>query len=104
MADAWAQGVASPIAEGSSTALWLHRPAFTVEFDVTNSGDLFGGEVSYVFSGFGEGASWLTPCQIPQLYVNPPGGSGEPPSVLKGFTNVEALPGETKHVSLPLSR
>ncbi|KAL1688130.1 glycoside hydrolase family 3 protein [Schizophyllum commune] len=85
LADAWAQGVASPIAEGSSTALWLHRPAFTVEFDVTNSGDLFGGE-------------------IPQLYVNPPDGSGEPPSVLKGFTNVEALPGETKHVSLPLSR
>ncbi|KII90196.1 glycoside hydrolase family 3 protein [Plicaturopsis crispa FD-325 SS-3] len=81
----WAAGQATPIEEGSSTAFWLHRPHVQVTFDIENTGSLFGGE-------------------IPQVYVNHPPSSGEPPSVLKGFTNIEMLPGEKKSVSIHLSR
>lgn len=42
--------------------------------------------------------------QIPQLYVNMPASSGEPPSILKGFTNTEVQPGETNSVTINLSR
>ncbi|KAG9308256.1 glycoside hydrolase superfamily [Chiua virens] len=48
--DHWAAGGATAIAEGSSTALWLHMPAFQVTFDVMNTGSHFGGEAS--ISGF----------------------------------------------------
>ncbi|KAH7921176.1 glycoside hydrolase family 3 protein [Leucogyrophana mollusca] len=82
---AWEDGEASPIAEGSSTALWLHEPAFKVTFNVRNAGSIAGAE-------------------IPQLYIHHPTDAGEPPSVLKGFTNVEINPGETKRVSITLSR
>lgn len=81
----WDNGQASPIAEGSSTALWLHRPAYCVTFDITNTGSVPGTE-------------------IPQLYVNMPASSGEPPSILKGFTNTEVQPGETNSVTINLSR
>ncbi|OJA09073.1 hypothetical protein AZE42_06761 [Rhizopogon vesiculosus] len=82
---AWGNGQASPIAEGSSTALWLHEPAFQVTFTVTNTGSIAGTE-------------------IPQLYIHYPSSAGEPPSVLKGFTNVEITPGETEPISITLSR
>ncbi|KAJ8587371.1 glycoside hydrolase family 3 protein [Rhizopogon salebrosus TDB-379] len=82
---AWENGQASPTAEGSSTALWLHEPAFQVTFTVTNTGPVAGTE-------------------IPQLYIHHPSSAGEPPSVLKGFTNVDISPGETKSVSITLSR
>ncbi|EEB90579.1 hypothetical protein MPER_11192, partial [Moniliophthora perniciosa FA553] len=82
---AWARGEATLIEVGSSTAFWLHRPAFNVSFNVQNTGDVYGGD-------------------IPQVYLNMPKSSGEPPSILKGFTNTEAVPGETKRVSILLSR
>ncbi|KAL0952835.1 hypothetical protein HGRIS_007060 [Hohenbuehelia grisea] len=82
---AWEQGKAGPRGQGSSAAVWLHRPAFRVSFNVKNIGKVFGGD-------------------IPQLYVNFPKSSGEPPSVLKGFSNVELQPGQTKSVELLLSR
>ncbi|KAG1742563.1 glycoside hydrolase family 3 protein [Suillus lakei] len=82
---AWENGKASPIAEGSSTALWLHEPAFQVTFEVTNTGSVSGTE-------------------IPQLYIHHPSSANEPPSVLKGFTNVEISPYDTKQVSITLSR
>ncbi|KAJ8517606.1 hypothetical protein ONZ45_g5248 [Pleurotus djamor] len=82
---AWAAGKASPHAQGSSTALWLHRPAFKVTFDVKNVGKVFGGD-------------------IPQLYVNMPASAGEPPSLLRGFNNVEVSPGQAKQVTINLSR
>lgn len=44
------------------------------------------------------------PQQIPQLYVNFPSSSGEPPSVLKGFTHVELAPKDTAEVNITLSR
>ncbi|KAF9239470.1 glycoside hydrolase family 3 protein, partial [Melanogaster broomeanus] len=83
--DNWENGGATPIAEGSTTALWLHMPAFQVTFNVKNTGKLYGGE-------------------IPQLYVHHPPSAMEPPSVLKGFTNVELAPDQTRRVSITLSR
>nr|GAT51343.1 glycoside hydrolase family 3 protein [Mycena chlorophos] len=82
---AWAAGNATPIATGSSTATWLHRPLYNVTFDVENSGPVWGGD-------------------IPQLYLHFPPSAGEPPSLLKGFTNVEVLPGDKATVALTLSR
>ncbi|KAG2065205.1 glycoside hydrolase family 3 protein [Suillus decipiens] len=82
---AWEGREASPVAEGSSVALWLHEPAFQVTFNVINTGYVPGTE-------------------IPQLYIHYPPSASEPPSVLKGFTNVEIGPNDTKHVSITLSR
>ncbi|KAI0789313.1 beta-glucosidase [Abortiporus biennis] len=82
---AWAKGKAAPISVGSSAAIWLHRPAVQVKFDITNTGKVTGGE-------------------IPQLYVHHPTSAGEPPNVLKGFTDVLLKPGQTKTVTLALSR
>ncbi|KAG2032842.1 glycoside hydrolase family 3 protein [Suillus americanus] len=82
---AWEGGEASPIAEGSSVALWLHEPAFQVTFMVTNTGSVSGTE-------------------IPQLYIHHPSSACEPPSVLKGFTSVKIGPYDTKPVSIILSR
>ncbi|KAH7882461.1 glycoside hydrolase family 3 protein [Phlebopus sp. FC_14] len=82
---AWENGQASPIAEGSSTALWLHEPAFKITFNVSNTGSCSGTE-------------------IPQLYIHHPSDAGEPPSVLKGFTNVQIDSGKTRSASITLSR
>ena len=45
-----------------------------------------------------------TSLKIPQLYLNFPESSGEPPSVLRGFSNVELHPGQEKTVTITLSR
>ncbi|KAF8346638.1 glycoside hydrolase family 3 protein [Amanita rubescens] len=82
---AWDAGQPSPSGQGSSTAIWLHRPAYQVTFNVKNVGSLYGTE-------------------IPQLYVNMDPSSGEPPSLLKGFTDVVLASGETKPVTIQLSR
>jgi hypothetical protein len=42
--------------------------------------------------------------QIPQVYVNMPLSAASPPSLLKGFTNVELAPGETECATITLSR
>ena len=42
--------------------------------------------------------------QIPQLYLHFPAQAEEPPSVLRGFTDVDLQPGESKVVSITLSR
>jgi hypothetical protein len=44
------------------------------------------------------------PFKTPQLYLNFPASSGEPPSVLRGFQNVELQPGEKQTVTITLSR
>ena len=42
----WSAGKTSPVsATGSSTAIWLQRPAVEVKFTVTNTGKVAGGEV-----------------------------------------------------------
>ncbi|KAK7681535.1 hypothetical protein QCA50_015267 [Cerrena zonata] len=81
----WAAGKPTPIAEGSSTAIWLHRPAVQVKFIVTNTGKVAGGE-------------------IPQLYLQHPASAGEPPAILKGFSDTFLQPGQSKTVTINLSR
>ncbi|EIW74755.1 glycoside hydrolase family 3 protein [Coniophora puteana RWD-64-598 SS2] len=81
----WENGGASPIAVGSTTAIWLHMPAYQVTFNITNTGSRFGGEIA-------------------QLYLHHPPEADEPPSVLKGFTDVWAEPGQTVQASITLSR
>ncbi|KAH9010571.1 glycoside hydrolase family 3 protein [Lactarius pseudohatsudake] len=75
----------SPQVVGSSTALWLHRPAFSVSFTVKNTGAVAGTE-------------------IPQVYLHSPARAGEPPSVLRGFTDVDLQPGQAQSVTITLSR
>ena len=41
----WLAGKPGPQGVGSSTALWLHRPAYTVLFTVENTGQVAGTEV-----------------------------------------------------------
>ncbi|PSR70416.1 hypothetical protein PHLCEN_2v13667 [Hermanssonia centrifuga] len=81
----WAAGKATPIAEGSSTAIWLHRPLIQVQFVVQNTGKVDGAE-------------------IPQLYVHHPASAGEPPSVLKGFDDIFLKHGQRTTVTIALSR
>ncbi|KAI0319657.1 beta-glucosidase [Amylostereum chailletii] len=81
----WAQGKPTPHSVGSSTALWLHRPAYKVQFAVKNVGKVAGTE-------------------IPQLYLNHPTSANEPPSILRGFTDIELKAGEKQTVTLTLSR
>ncbi|KAF8890743.1 glycoside hydrolase superfamily [Infundibulicybe gibba] len=85
LVDNWDAGKVNPTTVGSSTALWLHRPAFKVSFDIQNTGSVAGGE-------------------IPQLYLQMPASAGEPPSILKGFTDVHLSPGQKQTVSITLSR
>jgi hypothetical protein len=44
---------------GSSVAPWLHAQRYSVEFDVTNTGSVYG-------------------CDVPQMYLRFPEGAGEP--------------------------
>lgn len=81
----WEAGEPTAIEEGSTTASWLHIPAYNVTFTVENTGDLWGGD-------------------IPQVYLNMPSSAGEPPSILRGFTHVELLPGHSRKVGITLSR
>ena len=46
----------------------------------------------------------LAHLQIPQLYLHFPSSAGEPPSVLRGFSDVLLYPGQSKTVTLTLSR
>lgn len=41
----WLAAKPGPRGVGSSTALWLHRPAYTVSFTVQNTGQVSGTEV-----------------------------------------------------------
>ncbi|KAI9457435.1 beta-glucosidase [Lactarius psammicola] len=81
----WAASKPNPQGIGSSTALWLHRPVVDVTFNVKNTGGVAG-------------------IEIPQVYVHFPANSGEPPSVLRGFTDVDLQPGQMQTVTISLSR
>ncbi|KAI9453291.1 beta-glucosidase [Russula earlei] len=81
----WLAAKPGPQGVGASTAPWLHRPAYNVSFVVQNTGGVSGTE-------------------IPQLYLHFPTQAGEPPSVLRGFSDVELQPGESKVVYITLSR
>jgi len=83
----WLAGKPGPRGVGASTALWSHRPAYSVSFTVQNMGNVAGTEISQLYLHF--------PAQA---------GPGEPPSVLRGFTDVDLQPGESKTVCITLSR
>ena len=105
----WLAGKPGPHDVGASTALWLHRAAFTVSFTVGNIGNVAGTEVSktmFLVSFLSDvlDAHAKNNNQIPQLYVHFPAWAEEPPSVLRGFTDVDLQPGESKVVSITLSR
>ncbi|KAF5311920.1 hypothetical protein D9619_003054 [Psilocybe cf. subviscida] len=70
---------------GSSLDPWLHTKVITVTFSLTNSGSVAGAEV-------------------PQLYLTLPTSTNSPPKSLKGFDNVFLTPGQTKTVTMQLSR
>ena len=46
----WLAGKPGPQGVGASTALWLHRLAYTVSFTVRNAGNITGTEVGELFS------------------------------------------------------
>ena len=46
----WLAAKPGPRGVGSSTALWLHRPAYTVSFTVQNAGQVAGTEVRLILS------------------------------------------------------
>jgi len=81
----------------------LHEPAYKATFDVQNTGEVSGGEVSLKFWQLTSDKAVFA-LQIPQLYINFPRSSGEPPLVLKGFTNVEVHSGEKVSVTIVISR
>jgi hypothetical protein len=58
-----------PLSRHPATAPWLHAPAYTVSFDLANTGARDGTEVA-------------------QVYVAFPLLEGEPPAVLRGFADV----------------
>ncbi|KAF9528785.1 glycoside hydrolase superfamily [Crepidotus variabilis] len=83
---AWESGTASNVSTvGSSRAFWLHQPIYKVSFTVQNTGKTFGGDA-------------------PQLYINFPSSSREPPSVFRGLDNVVLSPGDRTTASITLSR
>jgi len=82
---AWAKGNVANHWIGSSLDTWLHRPAWIVTYNITNTGSVAGAEVS-------------------QLYLEFPPSAEEPPSVLRGFESTYLVPGETKLVTIKLSR
>ena len=69
----------------STSALGLYDDAYTVTFDVKNSGGVDGHEVSQLYLGFPESA-------------------GEPPKVLRGFERTYLKVGESQTVSIKINK
>ncbi|KAF9270441.1 beta-glucosidase [Marasmius fiardii PR-910] len=70
---------------GSSLSSGLHEKVVTVSFSIQNSGSVAGHEV-------------------PQLYLTFPSAAKSAPRNLKGFDNIFITPGQSKTVTLQLSR
>ena len=68
----------------ASTRPWFHIPRFNVTFIVQNTGAVAGTEIA-------------------QVYLHFPVSAGEPPSVLRGFADLELQPGEGMSLTLCLS-
>ncbi|KAJ9118611.1 hypothetical protein QFC22_003831 [Naganishia vaughanmartiniae] len=70
---------------GSSLSKALHAPRWEVSVDIQNVGGVYG-------------------CDVPQLYLGFPEGSGEPPRVLRGFERITLEPWKVEKARFPLSR
>ncbi|TEB39167.1 cellulose-binding beta-glucosidase [Coprinellus micaceus] len=77
--------VTVPSGPGTSLDPKLHEKVVTVTFDLTNNGTVAGHE-------------------IPQLYIGLPASADSPPKSLKGFDSVYLAAGQTKSVTMELSR
>ncbi|CAE6427717.1 unnamed protein product [Rhizoctonia solani] len=84
-ASGWEAGKVAANVKGASLAPWLHAPYYEVSFDIKNTGQVAGYEV-------------------PQLYIQAPTSANSPPNQLRGFTRVALKAGQTKRVTLALSR
>ncbi|GAB1524392.1 hypothetical protein RhiTH_007546 [Rhizoctonia solani] len=80
----WWEGGVSGNKTGASIGAWLHDPLSKVSFTVKNTGKVAGSEVA-------------------QMYINPPAGANEPPSVLRGFDKVNLESSDSQTVQLVLS-
>ena len=76
-------GAGKPVVN-ASTRPWFHIPRYNVTFTVQNTGAVAGTEIA-------------------QLYLHFPVSADEPPSVLRGFSDVELQPGEGMSVTITLS-
>ncbi|EJD04021.1 uncharacterized protein FOMMEDRAFT_187156 [Fomitiporia mediterranea MF3/22] len=81
-----AGGSRQPNGNGQSLDPWLHEKVINVSFAIKNNGSVDGTEV------------------IPQLYTSPPASAKSAPMNLKGFDNVQLAAGESKTITLQLSR
>ena len=96
-------------ATGASRAIWLHRPTYNITFNVQNVGGVAGTEVSsmsfsILYPRVCRAGLLTVFCQIPQLYLEFPASSGEPPQTLKGFANVALEPGECQKAYITVSK
>ncbi|KAL5495327.1 hypothetical protein ACEPAI_790 [Sanghuangporus weigelae] len=80
-----AGGTRQPNGAGQSLDPWLHEKVITVTFTIRNNGTVDGTE-------------------IPQLYTSPPASANTAPMNLKGFDNIVLAAGESKAVTMQLSR
>ena len=70
---------------GGFLADWLQRPRWKITVDVQNVGKVDG-------------------CEVPQLYLEYPEGSGEPPRVLRDFTRINLQPWAAEKIGWTLSQ
>ncbi|KAL5519008.1 hypothetical protein ACEPAH_691 [Sanghuangporus vaninii] len=80
-----AGGTRQPNGAGQSLDPWLHEKVISVTFTIKNNGTVDGTE-------------------IPQLYTSPPASANTAPMNLKGFDNIVLAAGESKAVTMQLSR
>jgi hypothetical protein len=103
----WESGkTPSTNATGASRAIWLHRPAYLITFDVQNDGKMAGTEVGQERSIPDD-----SPNKSPDLFISDtavvlgiPDLRGAPPQTLNGFTSVALRPGETQRAEITISK
>jgi beta-glucosidase len=90
--DAENKTVLFPFGFGLSYTTYAYSGLYVTQGDSTT--------VSFTVQNTGKRAG----TEIAQVYVSLPASAGEPPRRLVGWTRVELAPGESKHVSVPISR
>ena len=86
-----------------SKSFRLHEKVVIITFTVTNTGAIDGTEV-WIIASRCKGSHTDRLYQIPQLYTTPPASANTAPMNLKGFDNVPLAVGESKTVTMQLSR
>jgi hypothetical protein len=89
---------------GLRVLTWGMKNSWRLKWDDDFSNEVRSAFLDLFRAWLEHGCLSLSTSQIPQLYLNMPASAGEPPSVLKGFTNVTVQPSENKSVTINLSR